>query len=104
MLDDVHWADAASVDLTGHLVRRFRGPLLGAFAFRRAPARLAASLVAAERGGFGSRLELTPLSADEAWVLLDADLDGATRAMLYRESGGNPFYLEQLSRGPAACS
>jgi predicted ATPase len=53
-LDDVHWADAASVQLIGHLVRRFRGPLLGAFAFRRPPAWLAAAFDAAERGGFGT--------------------------------------------------
>jgi hypothetical protein len=26
------------------------------------------------------------------------DLDGATHARLYRESGGNPFYLERLAR------
>ena len=97
-LDDVHWADAASVEVVGHLVRRFRGPLLGAFAFRRPPARLAAALVAAERGGFGDRLELTPLSADQAQALLDPDLDRATRSTLCRESGGNPFYLEQLAR------
>ena len=97
-LDDVHWADAASVELIGHLVRRFRGPLLGAFAFRRPPARLAAAFVAAERGGFGSGLRLSPLSADEAQALLGTDLDGATQARLYRESGGNPFYLEQLAR------
>jgi predicted ATPase len=98
LLDDVHWADAASVELIGHLVRRFRGPLLGAVAFRRAPERLAAAFVAAERGGFGSGLRLAPLSPDEAQALLDADLDSATAAMLYRESGGNPFYLEQLAR------
>jgi hypothetical protein len=42
---------------------------------------------------------LTPLSADEAQALLGGDLDDATRIMLYRESGGNPFYLEQLVRG-----
>jgi predicted ATPase len=98
LLDDLHWADAASVELIGHLVRRFRGPLLGAFAFRRPPARLAAAFVAAERGGFGSGLRLSPLSADEAQALLGTDLDGAVRARLYRESGGNPFYLEQLAR------
>ena len=98
LLDDVHWADAASVELIGHLVRRFRGPLLGAFAFRRAPARLTAAFVAAERGGFGSGLRLSPLSADEAHALLGTELDGATQVRLYRESGGNPFYLEQLAR------
>jgi DNA-binding CsgD family transcriptional regulator len=100
VLDDVHWADAASVELIGHLVRRFRGRLLGAFAFRRPPARLAAAFVAAERGGFGSELRLSPLSADEAKALLAGDLDGATQARLFRESGGNPFYLEQLARTP----
>lgn len=97
-LDDVHWADAASVEVIGHLVRRFQGPLLGAFAFRRPPARLAAALFTAERGGFGARLELAPLSADQAQALLDPDLDVATSALLYRESGGIPFYLEQLAR------
>ncbi len=97
-LDDLHWADEASVELIGHLVRRFEGPLLGAFAFRRPPARLAAALVAAERGGFGSGLTLKSLSADDAEALLDPELDLATRAMLYRESGGNPFYLQQLAR------
>ena len=97
-LDDVHWADAASVEVIGHLVRRFHGPLLGAFALRRPPVRLAAALVSAERGGFGGRLELNPLSADEAQALIDPDLDRATRAALWRESGGNPFYLEQLAR------
>jgi predicted ATPase len=50
-VDGVHWADAASVEVVGHLVRRFQGPLLGAFAFRRPPARLAATLLTAERGG-----------------------------------------------------
>jgi predicted ATPase len=46
-LGDVHWADAASVELIGHLVRRFRGPLLGAFAFQRTPAQPVAVFVAA---------------------------------------------------------
>jgi len=98
LLDDVHWADAASVELIGHLVRRFLGPLLGAIAFRRPPERLAAAFGAAERAGFGSGLRLAPLSPDEAQALLDADLDGATAAMLYRESRANPFYLQQLAR------
>jgi ATP/maltotriose-dependent transcriptional regulator MalT len=98
LLDDVHWADAASVELIGHLVRRFHGPLLGAFAFRRPPLRLAAAFVAAERGGFGIGLRLSPLSEDEAQALLGRELDSATQIRLYRESGGNPFYLEQLAR------
>jgi DNA-binding NarL/FixJ family response regulator len=95
-LDDLHWADDASVEVIGHLVRRFRGPLLGAFALRRPRVSLAAALEAAERAGFGNRLALAPLSPDDADALCDPRLDAATRAALYDESGGNPFYLEEL--------
>jgi hypothetical protein len=67
-------------------VRRFCEPLLGAFALRRPPARLAAALVAPERGGFGGRLKLAPLSADDAQALLDADLDAPIRGRAARTS------------------
>jgi DNA-binding CsgD family transcriptional regulator len=95
-LDDLHWADDASIEVIGHLVRRFHGPLLGAFAFRRAPAGLGAALDAAQRAGSGSRLEPSSLSAEDAAALLPPGVDAATRAALYDESGGNPFYLEEL--------
>ncbi|MBV9049493.1 MAG: hypothetical protein JOY58_14550, partial [Solirubrobacterales bacterium] len=98
LLDDVHWADGASIEVIAHISRRFRGPLLAGFAFRHAPARLASALHAAARDGFGSRLELVPLSAPEAEALIGPGFDPATRAAFYRESGGNPFYLEQLVR------
>ena len=96
--DDVHWADAASVEVMTHLVRRFRGPLLIAVAYRQAPARLLAALEGTARAGLGTQLELTPLSPHEAQQLIGRDVDDATRTMLYRESGGNPFYIEQLAR------
>jgi len=97
-LDDVHWADAASFDLIAHLLRRFRGPLLMALAMRQTPQRLAGSFEEATRAGFGTRLDLGPLTLEEAQELIDPELDVATRTELYRESGGNPFYLEQLLR------
>ncbi len=97
-LDDVHWADAASIEVIGHLARRFHGPLLVAVAARRLPGRLEASLVAAQRAGLGSRLALTALSSDDAGALLGPGVEAGTRERLYRESGGNPFYLEQLAR------
>lgn len=98
VLDDVHWADAASVDVMTHLLRRFRGPLLTAVAYRHAPARFLAALEGTTRAGLGSRLDLAPLSSGEAQRLIGRDVDDATRAMLFRESGGNPFYIEQLAR------
>ena len=97
-LDDIHWADSASVEVLTHLLRRFRGPLLGAIAYRQPPARLVGALEAAARAGFGTRLELAPLSTADAEQLIGEELDDATRAVIYRESGGNPFYIEQLAR------
>jgi predicted ATPase len=101
MLDDLHWADDASVEVIGHLVRRFHGPLLGAFAFRRAPAALAAALDAAQRAGSASRLAPAPLTAAEAAALFERGVDAGTRATVYEESGGNPFYLEELQHAGA---
>ena len=97
-LDDVHWADAASVEVIGHLLRRFRGPMLGVLAARQRPAQLAAVLDGATRTGYGARIELAPLTAAQADSLMEPGLDASQRAVLYRHSGGNPFYLEQLSR------
>ena len=97
-LDDVHWADAASVEMLTHLLRRFRGPLLTAIAYRPAPTRLLAALEGSVRGRPASRIEPAALTAEEVEQLVGADTDEATRALLYRESGGNPFYVEQLAR------
>jgi ATP/maltotriose-dependent transcriptional regulator MalT len=97
-LDDVHWADAASVEMLTHLLRRTRGPLLTAIAYRPGPSRLLAALEGSARGGRGSRLELAPLTPEQAAQLAGPEIDPATHALLFRESGGNPFYIEQLSR------
>ena len=43
-LDDVHWADPASIEMLAHLLRRFRGPLLMAVTCRQAPTRLLVGL------------------------------------------------------------
>jgi ATP/maltotriose-dependent transcriptional regulator MalT len=97
-LDDVHWADAASLEVLAHLLRRFRGPLLTALAYRQPPARLISALEGAARGGAATRIDLEPLSNEEAERMIGEEVDDATRAAIYRESGGNPFYIEQLAR------
>jgi ATP/maltotriose-dependent transcriptional regulator MalT len=100
VLDDLHWCDDASAELLGHLVRRPPdGPVALALSFRtgRAPGRLADAL-----GGAGHEpLELPVLTGDEAAALL-VGFDPATKSALYEESGGNPFYLEQLARAGAS--
>ena len=103
-LDDVHWADDAAIELLGHLLRRPpRGSLLLALALRprQTPLRLAGPLDGAVREGFSERLELGPLAREDADTLLGDGVDRATRAAIYRDSGGNPFYLEQLARAAA---
>jgi DNA-binding CsgD family transcriptional regulator len=100
-LDDVHWADAASVELVSYLLRRPpRGRVLTVLAFRptQLPKPFEAVLEASSHAPPVVRLDLAPLSEDEAGQLLDPGLAPAVRDELYRLSGGNPFYLESLAR------
>jgi DNA-binding NarL/FixJ family response regulator len=103
-LDDLHWADAGSLELLSALLRRPPGaPMLLALAFRprQLPERFAAMLVRAERDGALERLELEPLDEAAARTLLAGKVEDALLARIHAESGGNPFYLEQLSRSAA---
>jgi DNA-binding CsgD family transcriptional regulator len=100
ILDDVHWADDASLELIAHLLRRPPpAAMLIALAFRagQVPNSLLAALDAANRDGLVSTIELGPLSQAEA----DALLGAPAQPLLYEQSGGNPFYLEELARAPA---
>ena len=103
ILDDFHWADPASVDLLGSLLRRPpSAAVLLVLAARphQGPTRLAGTLERALRDGSLARLELSPLTSEEATAMLGrVDPDQRTTA-LFEESGGNPFYLEQLARSP----
>jgi DNA-binding CsgD family transcriptional regulator len=99
-LDDVHWADPASIDALAALVRRPpAAPVLLAVAAREGqlPAMLAAALGEALRDDRVTALSLGPLTEAEA-----GDLVGPAASGIYGRSGGNPFYLEQLARAGAA--
>jgi ATP/maltotriose-dependent transcriptional regulator MalT len=101
VLDDVHWADAASVELVGALLRRPpAAAVLLALAVRprQVPERLSAALDRAHRTEELTRIELGALNPEEARQLLGAAVERADATVLYEESGGNPFYLEQLAR------
>jgi DNA-binding CsgD family transcriptional regulator len=101
VLDDFHWADSGSTELLGALLHRPpAAAVLLAIAMRTrlVPERLSVSLERAGRAGGLTRLELGALSAHDAHELLGADGNGAVVSALYEESGGNPFYLEQLMR------
>jgi DNA-binding CsgD family transcriptional regulator len=101
VLDDLHWADAASVELLGALLRRPpAAAVLTAMAHRPRgmPERLSAALERAHRDAALARFELGALSAAESQELLGEAVSGSDAAVLYEESGGNPFYLDQLAR------
>ena len=98
LLDDFHWADPASTDLLSALLHRppAAGVLIALAARpRQLPTRLATALDRAHRAGVLARVELPPLTREET-----RELVGARAELLYGETGGNPFYLEQLARAP----
>jgi DNA-binding NarL/FixJ family response regulator len=101
VLDDLHWADSASVELIGALLRRPpAAAVLIAIAFRprHIDERFANELERAHRAAVLARIELAALTLDESREFLGDRFDVAGAAVLHDESGGNPFYLEQLAR------
>ena len=97
VLDDLHWSDAASVELIAAFVRRGMAErVLLALGYRtgRAPPRLSAPLAAPGV----TVLELGSLSEDECRVLAGGELSSGRHAAIFSESGGNPFYALQLAR------
>lgn len=104
LLDDLHWADAGSLELLSSLVRRPpAGPILIVLAFRtrQVAERLLAAIDRAEREGGLARLELGPLTRDDVEQLLGGSVGTEALAALHTECGGNPFYVEQLARAGA---
>ena len=105
LLDDLQWADDSSLELVAHLLRRPpHARLVMAVAYRAGglPSPVLAAFEAAGRDGMVVDVALSPLTSDEADVLLGEELSPRVREELYRLSGGNPFYLEQLAQPAAA--
>ncbi|WP_270023642.1 helix-turn-helix transcriptional regulator [Solirubrobacter phytolaccae] len=99
LLDDLQWADAASLDLLVHLLHRPPDvPLLLGLASRVAVPRV---LDAARGTGRLELLELRPLSDDAARGLVGAVPDAVLRAQLVEHAGGNPLFLRELARAVA---
>src|SRR4051794_28079277 len=101
VLDDFHWAAPASVDLAASLLHRPpAAAVLLVLASRphHASPRLHSAAGQALRAGGLTRIELSPLTGEEAAVMLGREPSDAEVAVLFDESGGNPFFLEQLAR------
>ncbi len=99
VMEDVHWADEATVDLLRFLGRRLRdAPVLLIATYRDDglspddPLRVALGDLATQR--CTRRIGLAPLT-EHAVGLLAAD-SGLEAAALYRLTGGNPFYVTEV--------
>ena len=99
VIEDVHWADEATLDLLGFLARRIREiAVLLIVSYRNDeladthPLRIALGHLAVQR--CARRLPLAPLSA-QAVRKLSAGR-GVNPEELYNVTGGNPFYVREV--------
>ncbi|MGW6705209.1 helix-turn-helix transcriptional regulator [Streptomyces sp. NPDC054956] len=98
-LDDLHWADPASLELLDHLVRHpvsGRVLLVVARRDRQTPTSLTAALTRGIDSGVVLPMELAPLPERESLRELAADLPPGDAAELFAASEGNPLYLQSL--------
>jgi DNA-binding CsgD family transcriptional regulator/tetratricopeptide (TPR) repeat protein len=99
ILDDVHWADSASVELLDHLVRHPPpGRVLIAVAYRPAQASARVAALLGSAAAHGREVPVGPLTLAEAEELLGSGTSRPRCQALHEASGGNPFYLEALAR------
>jgi DNA-binding CsgD family transcriptional regulator len=105
VLDDLQWADAASLELLAQVARRARRPLL-LVTYRGAELDvgdpLARSLGEVQRWRGCEYVLLTSLERPDATELLERvagrQLETDLSAAVYAESAGNPFFLAELGR------
>ncbi|WP_043721192.1 AAA family ATPase [Kutzneria sp. 744] len=96
VLDDVHWADEATIELVDYLVRHpLPAPMLLVLAYRPHQVSFRLSRALADQA---VKIELGPLSKADVDQLLGPTVSPHARNRLYEESGGNPFYLDTLAR------
>jgi serine/threonine-protein kinase len=106
LVDDLQWADAASIDLLQELARRTRGHrilLLVTFrdteAGREEP--LGRALRELSREGLVERVPLTRLSLDATAALVAQTMGGVSQPeefaeYVYRRTRGNPYFVERM--------
>ncbi len=100
VIEDVHWADPALLDLVEDLAERVVGPVLFL-----CPAR---PELAEQRPGWGGRknvssIALEPLSPQDAdrligFLLEVEDLPASVHGAMLERAEGNPFFLEEIVR------
>jgi DNA-binding SARP family transcriptional activator len=106
VIDDLHWADVASLQLFAHLSERLpAGAALTAALRDRAPApgtELARTLAAASRVAVHRRIRLGPLALHDVAEIVRLetghDPKSETARNIHARTAGNPFFVRELSR------
>ncbi len=107
-LDDLHWADSASLDLLRYIPRHLPGArLLILGTYREGEANLnpvlERTLTELARQRVLTKVTVDPLSAEEIEALavsyLGAAISPTVSQLLYTQSEGNPFFAEELLGG-----
>jgi DNA-binding CsgD family transcriptional regulator/tetratricopeptide (TPR) repeat protein len=105
LIEDVHWADAATLDFLTYLVRAGRGDALTVVVTCRSDevpldAAVADWLTHVRRDATVEELRLGPLSqgevAEQITALVEAPPPGELVAEVYARTEGHPFFTEQL--------
>jgi serine/threonine protein kinase/tetratricopeptide (TPR) repeat protein len=106
-LDDLHWADSGTLWLLGHLVRSLReSRVLIVASYRDTELDrthpLAKALVDWNRERFLTRIVLKRFGPEETRAqiaaLLDENISGDFSEAVYRETEGNPFFVEEVMK------
>ena len=106
VIEDLHWADAATLDLLAHFgsrVQRMRILILASFRPDALPAKhpAAAGIAKVGHASQGGRIDLAPLEGLELQAFIDAALSGLNlsdekRRAVALAGEGNPFFTEEL--------
>jgi len=106
LLDDIHLADLASIELLHFLVRNLRGQRVMLLATFRTDecaesSRLASCLASLDRQGLVTQIPLGPLSLEETVQFVrqfmgERTVPQRTLTSLFDQTCGNPFYLREM--------
>lgn len=107
VIDDLHWADPASVDLIMHLLALVEEvPILFVCAFRperQAPAWKVKQKAETDFPHRYTEIQLKPLDSGDTNRLVSellkiADLPAELRELILRKTDGNPYFVEEIIR------